>query len=299
MQRIEVTAPKGKGEQVAQMALDLGVSQASVQQVFVHGPNQEKEVVTFQTSSPQGKQFVDSLALWDEFDPQQYSIVTQPVPGAAQSDGPMELAHPLPIPVIEVYNDFVMRTRITPGFIARAVSSSAVLAYGLIQNNFVLIVAGLMFSPYVAQVLALAFGAQAQRWQQLRQAALAVLTAIVLTFLTGVVVGLLSNTPIQFSQFSPIITNMLLSMVIGAVGALETSDTTGRLELVALAAASQFATYPAYLGLALVLPVPEGVDLSRLALIFVVNLVSFSIVAAVTYMLIKYRRAVLAKINAN
>jgi hypothetical protein len=81
MHEIRVTAPTGRSTEVAQVALAVGIHRVTVQKVYVHGPNQDMEVVSTETSTPCAKAFIDALCSATWFDPAQYSLTAREPPG--------------------------------------------------------------------------------------------------------------------------------------------------------------------------------------------------------------------------
>jgi len=51
----------GVGREVAAIALSVGIEEASVVRLYVHGPNLPAEQVSVEVSTPKGKAFVDAV----------------------------------------------------------------------------------------------------------------------------------------------------------------------------------------------------------------------------------------------
>ena len=66
------------------------------------------------------------------------------------------------------------------------------------------------------------------------------------------IVGLLTNPPVQYSDFNSLATGFLVSLAVGVAAGLATVDDVGRRELIGLAATAQVHS-PARLGLRIVL----------------------------------------------
>ena len=61
MQQITVSTPKDKAKSVAKLALDIGISEASVSQVYTYGSNKEQEQVEVHCSEPEAAAFIDAV----------------------------------------------------------------------------------------------------------------------------------------------------------------------------------------------------------------------------------------------
>jgi hypothetical protein len=72
-----------------------------------------------------------------------------------------------------------------------------------------------LFLPFLSQVLAVSFGVWSRNWHIARQGAHAVLASIIVSFVSGAVVGWLAGGPIEFSAFKPPLASFAISTVIG------------------------------------------------------------------------------------
>jgi hypothetical protein len=61
MRLVKVKTPLGRGREVAQIALDVGISDASIHQVHSFRENADQDVVDVETSTPKAKKFVDAV----------------------------------------------------------------------------------------------------------------------------------------------------------------------------------------------------------------------------------------------
>ena len=82
MRLIKVSAPEGRGEDVARAAFSVGIEKVSVHQtksLHSDGKTETKDSVDVETSTPKGKRFVDAVLAADFYDPSEFSIaVRQP-----------------------------------------------------------------------------------------------------------------------------------------------------------------------------------------------------------------------------
>jgi hypothetical protein len=112
--------------------------------------------------------------------------------------------------------------------------------------------------------------------------------ATFLLIIGGVVVGLISDSPVRYSEFNSTGTGVLISCVVGIAAGLATADDVGRREMIGLAATAQVAIVPAWLGLCWVLgfPVLDPTPPSRRFLGLLLNIATIVVTSLVTYALI-------------
>ena len=288
MHVLKVTAPRGDGEKVAKLALDIGIKEASVSEVYVHGPNQQKDSVEIETDTPTAKAFLDALLTAKFFNPENFSISSQTVPSLVSSSIISKLTRSFHMPATDVQQDMWLRNQINPSYIARASVSALLVAYGLIQNDLITLIAAFLFTPFLAQVLAISFGGVTREWRLAAQGALALATSTVIAVIAGVIVASLTGGPLKYDSFSSILVNFLFSLIIGVVAGLATADISGRRELIAMAAAAQFSVYPAWLGIMFVLGLPDAGIVTQRIVTFLVNIGTILVTAAVVYFAMRY-----------
>ncbi len=289
MNEIKVMAPKGKGKEVAKLALDLGIQEITVSQVFVHGPNEEKEQIGMEVSVPQARQFIDHLLTAPFFDTDTYSVSSDELMSIVSSEPPEKISWPLQLGAPTVLQDLWLQNHITVGFVARAFVSALLLSYALVEADLITLMAALLFTPFLAQDLAIGFGLLTREWRLARQGLLALLTSTGLTILAGAVVAATVGGPIRYDQFGTLISNFVISLIVGTVAGLDTADKSGRREFIAVAAAAQFATFPAWFGLSLVLGFPDSETTMWRIVTFFVNILTILLVSIGVYAALRYR----------
>jgi hypothetical protein len=176
--------------------------------------------------------------------------------------------------------------------VGRVLVAGALLAYGMIRDQLLVMAAGLLFLPVLPALLAAGLGARTGEWRLAGRAALALAVAAGLTVVASAGVALLAAPPLRFQDFPPPLTGFLLSLGIGVAAGLATTDDAGRRELVGLGAASQVALVPAWLGVSLVYGLGEGgvaILAERLAT-FGVNAATIIAAAAATYAALGFSR---------
>ncbi|MDT8306174.1 MAG: DUF389 domain-containing protein [Anaerolineae bacterium] len=290
MHQVTVSAPKGKGKQVAELAMANGISSPTVQQVHDAGSNEDKDVVRMETATPQANDFVQALLTASFFDPQQYAVSSQNLMAIVSSEPPAQVSKPMGITPVDVLQDLWMQSHITVGFIARAAASALLLAYGMIENDLITMIAAFLFTPFLAQDLAVAYGLLMGDYKLARQGLAALGTSTFITVLAGIFVATILGGPMQFDQFASIQTNLAISFIVAVAASVATADLSGRREFIGMAAAAQFATFPAWFGISMVLGFPDSETTTWRIVTFLANVVTIMVVSAVVYALLQYRR---------
>jgi hypothetical protein len=98
---------------------------------------------------------------------------------------------------------------------------------------------------------------------------------------------------IQYDQFGTLYSNFVISLIVGIVAGLDTADKSGRREFIAVAAAAQFATFPAWFGLSLVLGFPDSETTIWRIVTFFVNILTILVVSIGIYGALRYRPEIL------
>lgn len=292
MQEVTVSTPKGKGEQVARLALTQGIAEAAVipTRVFRDSGTEEGEEVRIQVSAPESTRFIEALMAADFYDPRHYSIVSDEVVAIVSQKTPEQVTRPLKLSAPTILQDMWLQNHITAAYIARAVVSTLLVAYGLIEGDMTVYIVALLFTPFMAQVMAMSFGGWMGDWRLARQGLKVLALSTVIAVLAGVIVAAIMGGPLQYDQFGTLQSNFAISFIVGIVAGLDTADEAGRRELIAVAGAAQFASFPVWLGIALVLGFPDvQTTLWRIVTPFV-NTVTILFVTLVVYAALRYHR---------
>ena len=61
MHEIRATVPPEQVEETARLAHDAGIERVSIADVYVHGPDLRRQVVSVETSTPKARRFVEAL----------------------------------------------------------------------------------------------------------------------------------------------------------------------------------------------------------------------------------------------
>lgn len=291
MRLIKVNAPEGNGKDVAEAAFSVGIEKVSVHQVESHraeGSAETRDVIDIETSTPKGKKFIDALLAADFYNQEDFSFSVRSALSIVSAESVREMTTPLTDPVTDILEELWQFCHITFDFAGRIFIAACLLAYGLIQQNLLLMIAGLLFLPLLPLLLAIGFGSWTSKRKLALQGVLAFLTAAVLLVLGGIVVALLSKPPIKFDDFSSLSVSFLISLAVGTAAGLAHIDDAGKRELIGLAATAQIAIIPVWFGICLIFGFPTTVSQSEIttrALAFFVNILTIIIGSLAVYVL--------------
>jgi hypothetical protein len=303
MRLIKINAPAGKGADIAKIAFSVGIEQVSVQKAESYsssGEIENKDAVDIQTSTPKAKHFIDALLQSDFYNQEDYSIAIRQPRSIISSDSLRQLTKPIVDPVTDIFEELWQFSHITVGFVGRILIASCLLAYGLIHQQILIILAGLLFLPLLPLLLAIGFGAWTKQPKLSLQGTIAFLLAIALLVLGGVVIAAVSSPPLKYNEFNPMIVGWLISLAVGIAAGLANSDDVGNRQLIGLAATAQIAIIPVWFGICLVFDFPSTVSQDEIvnrALGFGLNVLTIIIASLVTYVLLGAAHRSLANVK--
>jgi hypothetical protein len=288
MRLVKVQAPQGTGDNIAQLAFQVGIAQVTARQEQVRRPGQRsetKDVVDVEVATPLAKAFIEAVMAAPFFDPQTCAITVRQPRSITSHEQLDKLTWPLAAPAPDLLEELWQFSHLTPGLAARVLLAALLLAYGLIENKLLIIIAGLLFLPALPTLMAIGFGLWTREWRLAMRGAVALAVSLALTALGGALVALLTGPPMRFSEFSPLPVSFLISLAVGVAAGLASADDVGRRELIGLAAASQISILPIWFGASLVFGFPAGDGASPLqrALTLLVNIATIVIAALATY----------------
>ncbi|HTH51438.1 MAG TPA: hypothetical protein VL501_05875 [Pyrinomonadaceae bacterium] len=293
MRSVQVNTPKDRAKAIAELAFETGVSVVNVQDAIAwhkDGERDEKVTVGFETSTPKAKKFVDDLLVSDAYDRQVVWFEVRERRSIITTDPIHDVTYPWVIPSTDILQDLYQFSHITLGLIGRVLLAACLLAYGLLHQNLLLMIAGMMFIPMLPVLSAIGFGAWVGHWR-LSVRALAVLgITLSLLFIGGLLIAAVESPPVRYDEFPSVVASALISIAVGVAAALANTDDVGRRELIGLAATSQIAIVPAWMGLCAILGVPTsdgsgGVQKHLLSL--VINVLCVVIASLITYVAIR------------
>lgn len=303
MRLVKVTAPNNMGANVAKIAFSVGIKEVSVQKAESHsstGEIETKDAIDIQTSTPKAKRFVDALLQADFYNQNEYSIALRQPRSIISGESLRELTKPLVEPVTDIFEELWQYTHITVGFIGRISIAAGLLAYGLIHQQTLVILAGLLFLPLLPLLLAVGFGAWTKQPKLSVQGATAFLLAIVLLTLGGAVIAAVSSPPLKYDEFNPMMVGWLISLAVGVAAGLANVDDVGSRQLIGLAATAQIAIVPVWFGICIVFGFPATTpkdEITNRALGFGLNVLTIIAASLATYVLLGAASRSLGKVR--
>ena len=293
MRSVQINTPRDRAEPIAKIAYECGISVVNVSDVTAwkkDGEREEKVTITFETSTPKAKRFVDGLLLSDVYDREIMWFDVRERRAIITTDRISDVTYPWVIPGTDILQDLYQFSHITLGLVGRVLLAACLLSYGLLHQSLLLMIAGMMFIPMLPVLSALGFGGWVGHWR-LSVRALGVLAITLgMLFVGGLIIGAMGSPPVQYDEFPPLVAGALISAAVGVAAALANTDDVGRRELIGLAATSQIAVVPAWLGLSAVLGVPAsdgsgGVQKHLISL--VINILCVVIASLITYVAVR------------
>jgi hypothetical protein len=302
MRQITITAPQGTAPRIAQIAFGVGIFELSMSEKIIldaDGSKTIKDSIEMDVGTPVAKAFLDEFMSAPFFDVEKFSIAVRQPRALVCSEKLSTLARPLVEPSVDLFEELWQFSQVTYGFVGRILIGALLLAYGLVEYKLLLMIAGLLFIPLLPLMLAVGFGLWTRQWRLAVQGLYSLIVAIGLLIAGGLLVALLSNPPVQYSDFNSLTTGILISFAVGIAAGLATADDVGRREMIGLAATAQIAIIPAWLGLCLVLGFPAGEPTPLLRRIsgLLLNIVAIVIAALGTYAAIRVKGASLNCFN--
>ena len=267
MRLVKVKAPSGLGQDVMKTAFAVGIETVSFHAVTKHsadGTSNSMDVIDVETSTPKAHSFIDKLLAADYFDREQFSFNVREPRSVLSGEDVSELTKPLAVPPVDLFEELWQFSHITYSLIGRVFISACLLAYGLIQQQTLLIIAGLLFLPLLPMLTAIGFGGITRNWKLCMHGITAFAACVLTLFLGGVAVGAVSSPPMRYDEFTSLPISLLITAAVGIAAGLAAIDDVGRRELIGLAAAAQLGIIPVWLGVTLVFGTSPGTNESEI-----------------------------------
>jgi hypothetical protein len=298
-------APEGKGDDVARTAFSVGIEKVSRRQIESHhadGKVERKDVVDVEASTPQGKRFIDSLLAADFYNREDFTISVRQPRSIISQTGFRELTRPLVQPASDIFEELWQFSHITVGFVGRIFIVACLLAYGLIEQKTLLVIAGLLFLPLLPLLLGIGFGTWTSKWNLSVQSLLAFAVATILLILGGMAIAAVSDPPVKYDEFNTPLVAFLISLAVGIAAGLADSDDVGTRQMIGLAATAQLAIIPVWFGICFVFGFPSTVsqnEIASRAAVFFINTVTVILASLAVYIFLGTASRSLAKTNDN
>lgn len=283
MHEIRATVPPEHAKEAARLAHDVGIERVSIADIFIDGPDERRQVVSVETSTPKARLFIEALLASSALAAADYSLTSRELRAIIDRSDLAELTTPLSEPFPDVIQDLWQLSHLTASYLTRALAGGILMATGIVENNAVAIVVAALFLPFLAEVLAVSFGLWSGDRRLILRGFRAVAASTVLAFMGGVTVASFTGGPILYQGFKGPLSSFALSAIIGVTAGLSNADDTGRRYLIGVAAAVQLAIFPAWLGAAAVAGLPPKDVLAGRLLSFAINLVTISATALLAY----------------
>jgi hypothetical protein len=293
MRLIKIDAPEGKGDDVSRVAFSVEIEKVTRRQVesrYSDGRVERKDVVDIETSTPKGKHFIDALLAADFYDRDDFSINVRQPRTLISKTSLHELTKPFVEPATDILEELFQFSHITAGFVGRVTIAACLIAYGMIQQQLLLLIGGLLVLPLTPLLLAISFGLRSGIRKLAGQGALAFVTATALLVFGGAVVAALSEPPIKYNDFNSLQASFLISVVVGVGAGLANIDDSGQRQLIGLAATAQIALIPVWFGICAVFGFPASISQNEIierAASFFLNTVTMIVVTFIVYTLSK------------
>lgn len=294
MRQVTVTAPEGKGSEVAKIAFSVGIRDVSLNSIRTLKSDESerrKDHIEVETATHLAKAFVENLASSSFFNPDEYSITLRQPRSIYSTRDIRSLTRPLVEPTSDLFQELWQFSQITFGFVGRIYLGAVLLAFGIVDFRLLFMIAGLLFIPLLPLMLGIGFSLLTRQWRLLGQALVALVTATILMAAGGVTVALFSDPPIRYLEANSLLTGFVISLAVGVAAGLATADDVGRREMVGLAATAQVAIVPTWFGLAMVLGLPanEAVSAKQRAMSLLINVAGIVIASFATYAALRMR----------
>jgi hypothetical protein len=205
MRLVKITGPKGRGQDIAQIAFECGISDVSIQTVEQHKPGAQptvKETVDMELSTPQARAVVEALTRAAFYDRDEYSVEVRSARSILNRESVREITRPVAPPIMDIARELWQFSHVTYSFVLRVFIASVLLGYGMVKDNPLLMVGGLVFIPLMPLVLGFAYGVLAREWKLVAQSAAAFVTATLLIALAAASTALFAHPPILFRQMA-------------------------------------------------------------------------------------------------
>jgi hypothetical protein len=283
MHEIRATIPPECVPEAVRLARVAGIARVSVAEVFVHGPDAERRLLSVETSTPQARAFVEAFLTSTLLSRADCTLTSREVRAIVSDESVASLTRPMSEPFTDVIQDLWQLSHVTASYVGRAAAGAILLATGIVEDNPIAIVVAALFLPFLSQVLAISFGTWNRDRRLVFQDLRALLASTVLAIAAGAMVGWLEGGPIRFAGFKSPLSSLAISALIGVTAGLSNADDTGRRYPIGVAAAVQFAIFPVWLGAAIVLGMPSHEILYTRLASFAINLATISAAALAAY----------------
>src|SRR5688572_6611806 len=124
MRLVRVTAPSGKGSEIARLAFELGIEEVSIHSVDQHKPGSQpvpRDAVDMQLATPECKAVVEAVVNAPFYDREEFSIEIREPRSILKSTSTREITKPISAPLVDIDQELWQFSQVTYSFVARVV----------------------------------------------------------------------------------------------------------------------------------------------------------------------------------
>jgi hypothetical protein len=275
MRLVKISVPAGWGGKVRNTAFSVGVGKLSLTQCTDYskdGGTEQRDLVDIQASTPKAKQLVDAILAADYYDAKKVSFYIRQPRSVISNQDMKEITAPLVEPATDLFEELWQFNHVTYGLLGRILIAAILLAHGMIEGKILFIIGGLLFLPILPMIMGVSYGIVGRRYKLAAQSFAAFGCSMLALVVGGTIVAIFSSPPIRFDDLGTVSTGIIISAAVGIAAALAAIDDAGRRELIGLAAASQIALIPIWLGILIVHGLPPDTSVEDIA----VRILSFA-----------------------
>src|SRR5207253_8036734 len=122
-------------------------------------------VLDAKVSTPQAKTFIDALVNSPFFNRRDYAIEVREPRSILKNIATREITSPVAAPILDIEEELWQFTHITYSFVIRVLIAALLIAYGMVNDNPLFMIGGLIFLPFMPLALAVSFGALTRQCQ--------------------------------------------------------------------------------------------------------------------------------------
>src|SRR6266404_2418790 len=113
MHEIRATIPPDCVSEATRLAHAVGIARVSVAEVFVHGPDVRRRLVSVETSTPKARAFVEALLSSPALSGTDYALTSREVRAIVDGESLSSLTRPMSEPFIDVIQDLWQLSHVT------------------------------------------------------------------------------------------------------------------------------------------------------------------------------------------
>jgi hypothetical protein len=150
MRQITITTPQGSAPEIAKIAFAVGISEVTIGEKRIldaSGLVVMKDSIEMEVGTPLAKAFLDDFTSKPFFNRAEFSIAVRQPRAIISRERLSILTLPLVEPSVDVFEELWQFSLVTYGFVGRILIGALLLAFGLVEYQLLLIIAGLLFIP--------------------------------------------------------------------------------------------------------------------------------------------------------